>query len=59
MRWKIGSKNLISIAKDPWIPREGNFKPMVVREDFRERKVACLRDERGNWNEALIRGIFI
>lgn len=41
--------------KDPWIPKEGFCKPIVVQSEIQDFTLAQLLNSQGMWNETLVK----
>lgn len=58
-RWRVGNGRHIYIDHDPWIPRQGSRTPVVVLAAMKGRRVCELILDNGDWNEPLIKNLFI
>lgn len=58
-RWRVGNRHLISIDTDPWIPRQGKIVPLLIPQEWQGRRVKDLLKGNGEWNETLIKRVFI
>lgn len=60
-RWKIGNGLSISAWHDRWLPRPTTFKPLspCLDDNNLRSKVSDLLLPSGNWNDELIRNIFL
>lgn len=45
--------------KEPWIPKEGCCKPILMHPGVRNFSVAQLLNPQGEWNEALVNDSFM
>lgn len=58
-RWRIGNGFSVDALEDPWIPREGAARPIMISPNIRHFTVAQLKDNHGLWNEILIWDSFL
>jgi hypothetical protein len=57
--WRIGNGTRVRIWRDPWIPRSSTRKVITSQGRCRIKWVADLLDANTNWNEQLVRQIFL
>lgn len=53
--WRVGSGSQIRAAEDPWLPRDGGFKPREIADFAKAFRVSQFIEPNGNtWREELV-----
>lgn len=58
-RWRVGNGYNINIGSDPWISREGSFKPVFTPTHIHHNFVAWLMIGRSSRNEEKVGNNFV